>query len=534
MADDTLIVLSYSKRDIDDVLTFLKQQLPEYTDQQWTDFLNSDIGYALVKAFVVLGDKDCLFADQNLSEAFLSLARQRESVVRIAKALNYPISRALSASCEVALSFPSFGSEVDIPANSTWSINGVSFVCLDPIIIPAGQTSQNISLVQGSPYTSTFTASGADWFAVFIPNNASQIVISVNGTPWNEVDTWIGVTDPQSFKLSEDPGGQLRIQFEANINAYAPLAGDIISCSALLTDGTDGNIELANIPVRAVSIIRDQANNDITSSFSGTSVTAALGGADVEDIDSIRANAPAFYSTQGRCVTASDYDAVVRAIPGVQDCKIIGGETIGQYGTVLCIVYGATPYSVTQDLLNEVQAELALKGMITVIPNVVAPTVVEFALSLTAGLISGSFADSATARNLINTALTTFFSTLKIGDSVYLSDLLSVVQAISGIKYLNYTTSLVSYGSSLSNIVSIELISNPDLTNCTLLDDSGNILFTGDGTQYAINGNFVFTASSLTDQACSLDYISSTPDVLLTYNEIAVLISTTIDTLIAQ
>lgn len=521
--------LPYSQRDPADVLATVKQQLKEITDGRWTDFTENDLGYQLIKALVAINDFNAFFVDQQAAESFISTALLRESVIRRAKELNYTPRRATPSSVTVQLQNPSFGSQVSIPANSVWSIRGISFTCLTPIVVSPGQTTQTLHLVQGSPFTQTVTGTGLPWQSISVPRNIASMTLKVNGTTWVALDSFIGAEDsPESYKLYEDINGQT-ILFGDNNVSYAPTDGSTISITGVLTNGASGNIELSSLNVLPLSVIRDSSNNDITGSFSGTTTTAALGGTDLESINSIRTNAPKFYGTQGRAVTEADYEAIVRTVPGVTDVKVTGGEKIKRYGEVLIVAYGETPYEVNQDFIDLVKSYLP--SMVAIKPVVVAPDPIDVSMSLTVGILDSSFSDAAAAQNLTNAAITDLFDGAKIGGSIYESDVLAAVDTISGVRYATTTHTLKSYSIANAGVLRFPITKNADVSAITIKDHNGATLFSGSGTSLVNADNRVeYTQTGLPDQVCTMTFASNTDDMVADYQQVLVLHDLTINT----
>lgn len=543
------LLLNYSKRDVSDVLLSLYQQIGNFTDNQWTDFLNSDVGTALLQTMTAIQDFNAFFTDAQAAETFLSTCQDRESGIRIAKMLNYVPQTAQAASCEVLLTFPAFNHEIDLPANTIWSINNISFTCLDPIIIPSGQTSLHISLTQGTPYTSTLTAPGTPWYSVTIPPNACQIIVKVNDVVWTETDSWLTATSTTTYKRYESTAGQV-IEFGNGDGTsqlpLAPSSGDTVEITAVLTNGASGNVPLSQQNVNPQSALRDSFDDTlINNAVSATSLTAALGGADPESLLSIQTNAPAFYGTQGRVVTTSDYVAVVKTVPGVVDQKVVGGEDLankgGFYSYVYITIRGDDPFTVSGTLMDNVKAKLTSLNVVPIDPVVQAPEVFSLSMILDLGLIQNSYQDASVARNLVNTVVNNFFAApsqggvMGIGESLYRSQLSSAIQAISGIKFSDMKFSLTSTATSSAGVARIPVPTNVDVTNCTLKDASNNVLFSGDGTQYVGNGLFIFSHNGLSDQACTLTFSvvppdgTQTYDVLIAYNQLVVLNSLVIN-----
>lgn len=537
------LTLPYSQKDPEAILATIKSQITAKFPE-WTDFLESDIGYEILKSTVALYDFNSFFTDQNVAETFLSECQLRESGVRRAKELNYVPNLSAPATCTALLSFPAFNTEVDIAANSVWSIGALSFTALDPIVIPQGQRTLPISLTQGSPYSVTVTAPGTPWYKITIPTNACGIQVKVNNVLWTETDSFLVVSTPTSYKIYEDTNGQT-ICFGANISTQQPTNGASITVTAILTQGNAGNIADLNQAVVPVTVIRDGNNVQINNAISGITTSAALGGQDPESLLSIQENAPAFYGTGGRAVTAKDYLSLVKQMSGVVDVKVVGGEDIGFYHYVYITVFGSNPYSVSPTLMTNIANALEQLNIASIIPIVQAPLIVELAMTINLGLVQNSFQDATVARNAVNNAVTSFFAPRgiggqqSIGDNLYNSALSAAIQAIPGIAQVDINFTLDSFATSQAGVITIPIPRNADLTSCVLKNASNAVLFTGDGTSKitsTINTtNFNFVSNGLSDQVCTLTYKvkplvnSQTYDVILNYNQINILSSLTVN-----
>lgn len=524
------LTLDYAKRDPQEMLASLKQQLTEFTGGVWTDFTENDLGYALIKAFIELSDFNNFYLDSNIAENFLSLCSLRESAVRAAKMLNYIPTKAAPSEVSVQLTHPGFNYQLIIPADSLWTINNKTFICPTPISIPQGQQTTLISLLQGTRYILNTTANGGSFFRLTIPTNSSEIEVRVNGELWSAIDSFIGVFDKKSYKIYEDVDGQV-IMFEANINAFKPNSGDLIEIRAILTDGASGNLLSNELIVAPISTIQDPESNDITNAFNGATTTAAVGGTDVEATDSIRVNAPAFYSTQGRLVTASDYEAYLRKTVALKDVIVIGGQDINRYGEVHIVVFPESPafqppdYLVDQDYLDSIKEAVKDLNIITVTVFVKAPIPVEVSVIGTIGASTKVYNEFATPTNLAAEQATDFFDTLRIGQSVYMSEFTAPITSLNGIDFVDASFSIKSIAISQSGLITIPMIQNFDVSDVILTRENNIVVFEGDGTQYVKETNFVFTEDDLinNDEQCILSYKGVGNNLLLSPDQVAIL-----------
>jgi len=499
----------FRRRDFEFIMAHLRARAAELSDDKWTDYLNSDIGTSMVQSLVAINEFDAFFTDASLAECFLSTCISREAAIRKSKELGYIPGLAKPAVCQVRLNFPEFNEEITIPARTAWMINETKFTCLHAIVIPPGQTSVDITLTQGTSYSlPPLTSTGSRYFKILVPRNCANIVVKVDNTEWLAVDSWIRPPQQTVYKRYEDLAGQL-ISFGAkNASTFIPEAGQIINVMGILTDGRSGNIESRNGVVRLVSLVYDSDDNDVTSTFSAHMLSAALGGDDVESIESIKENAPKFYSAQFRAVTEDDYEAIVSRIPGVTSVRATGGEKIGRYGEVLLVVYGETPYSVTQDLIDLITDTLEKMDVVTITKVIKGPVVLELDITLNAGLDRNVFVNESTAVNLLSEKTTDYMHDLGIAANFHASAASAVAKSIEGIKFADYTFMITSSATSTAGRIIIPIAKNADLTQAVLRKQDGTVAWSGDGTAKIINNRFTHIIEGLADQTMKLIYTS--------------------------
>jgi hypothetical protein len=123
---------NYTKKDFNQLVDYLKSVIPELTPN-WTDFLESDIGFALVKTFAYIGDMNNFYLDRQAAEAFLATCEYRDSAIVIAKALGYNPRGITSARTTVEVSLQSpYSESISIPAGTTVEIGGKVFTTSAP------------------------------------------------------------------------------------------------------------------------------------------------------------------------------------------------------------------------------------------------------------------------------------------------------------------------------------------------------------------------------------------------------------------
>lgn len=181
--------------------------------------------------------------------------------------------------------------------------------------------------------------------------------------------------DTRLYLILETYNGFYELNFgDGTVTGDAPEPGNIIRTTYLSSNGAAANGAESFTPSSTVSV------NGVSYTPIVTTVSKSAFGAEKEDIESIRVNAPLNYLAQGRLVTPSDYIAVIsNAVPGIKSINAWGGEdnVPPKYGKVLVsIVYeddvnASLKASVEQEIATIIAGNLSITSIDT---EIVQPT----------------------------------------------------------------------------------------------------------------------------------------------------------------
>jgi len=370
--------LSVSELSFDGIKSNLKTFMKSKTQFQDYDFEGSNLS-ALLDILSYNTYMNSFYLNMVGSEMFLDSARLKQSVVSHAKELNYLPRSRTSAKAQVTFNVntgtasPSY---VIIPEDYTVRtvVDGVnySFSTEQDIIINNNggyYISDPIYVYEGKIVTEYFT----------VANNASY-VLSSNNVDTNSIKvTVINSSTDSSNSIYSRAYSLYGLTSTSKVffvdgavsDQYAITFGDGVFGKLL----TNGNI----IKVKYRSTNGDSANK--ASSFTATNkidglynvtVTTnavAIDGSEREDIESIRLNAPKFFATQNRAVTADDYRTLLlQKFPQIKTVNIYGGEDADppQFGKVIvsAIPYGDVPI-ISSALKSEIINYLTGKSITT-------------------------------------------------------------------------------------------------------------------------------------------------------------------------
>jgi hypothetical protein len=271
------------------------------------------------------------------SESFLSTAQKRNSIVNLAKSLNYIPRSMASASITGTVSLTVTGSPatVLIPAYTefTGSIDNKTYTFVNlnasTIVSNAGVYSGTLVLNEGTYIIRRYLVNSTDTqqrflientdidtttISVKVLNSSSDSTTRVFSRPDNLVD--VGPTSDVYF-LEETEDEQYEIKF-----------GD----GTFGTSLDDGNVVVIEFIVTSGPLANDVVNLTYADSIAGvtaitfTATDPAAGGANKELTSQIKFNAPKAYEAQNRVVTSEDYKALLLKQPNVDSVVVWGGE----------------------------------------------------------------------------------------------------------------------------------------------------------------------------------------------------------------
>ena len=333
----------------EDFITYLSSQ-EKFKDY---DYKGSNIS-VLMDILAYNTWKNNFYTNMAMSEMFLDSAKLRSSVVSHAKELNYiPRSKTSSKTLlNVTFSVPPGNnpSTITIPARTAFiarcNSKNYSFYNEDAVVI-----SPNDGVYE---YTGLPVFEGRyvnEYYEVTNPRNQIY-VINNEDVDISSIRLYVQATsDPNSpveeFSYSEDIygisnndkvfyleshfDGFYRIRFGQGVFGVDPEAGNVIRILYRITNGDAANgilnfgeqEDIAGYPIT----VENQARTE--------------GGADQENIDSIKFFAPKSIQVQNRAITEEDYTILLKnRFPEIQAVSVFGGEELfpPQYGRVVVTV----------------------------------------------------------------------------------------------------------------------------------------------------------------------------------------------------
>jgi hypothetical protein len=324
--------------DFDSIRSNLRNYIaskPEFTDY---DFSDSALG-TLLDVLAYNTYLNAFYTNMATNEGFIDTAQLYDSVVSHAKSLGYMPTSARSSTANVQLIFTATTANssllsLQVPKNTqfTTTVNGTSYVFVTPQTYTitansAGGFAGYVEIKEGTPLTHRFVYNRTANQSFVLPNeNVDTTSITVSVTASGNVQTYIPADDlmttnssSQVFFIEADRQKKYKISFGDNVLGKQPTTSSIITVSYRVCNGSAPN------GANTFNLVNTTINGQ--SGITVVPIGRSSGGASIEDIESVRFNAPRIYETQNRTVTSEDYERILlKQNPDIQAISVWGGE----------------------------------------------------------------------------------------------------------------------------------------------------------------------------------------------------------------
>lgn len=337
--------------DFQNIKTNLKTYLKNNTSLKDADFEGSNLN-VLIDLLSYNTYLNSFYTNMVASEMFIDTAQLRDSIISHAKSLNYTPRSFVSSVAEVNISITpsSEATSVVIPKGTTFTSrmgsNSYTFSTAENIILTSasnGVFSSTISLYEGVYVADSFVMNRSNTSQRFVLSNPTVdtkslfvTVVEDNGLTseaFTQSETLIGIGSSSNVYFVEAAENQqFEIKFGDDVFGRKPKDGAVLVAEYRVSSG--------ELPNGASSFIND-GNIDGHSNISITTVSSAAGGSVAETIESIRYNAPRNFQSQGRAVTATDYEILLKSnFSDIENISAYGGEelTPAEFGKVFISV----------------------------------------------------------------------------------------------------------------------------------------------------------------------------------------------------
>lgn len=286
------------------------------------------------------------------NEMFLDSAQLRESVISRSKELNYVPRSFKSARANVEISVITDGTvaTITMPKGTSFTSrvgsDSYTFTTDSAVLIRGANStfvSDEITIYEGQYITDTFNVNYSNSRQRFILSNPTIdtdsltiLVLENNGA---DVLTYLranSLFDKQSnsqiYFVQAAENERYEVLFGDGVIGRKPADNSVIVCEYRATKG-----ELPN----GANVFKADGAIGGFSNVSVRTITPARQGSVNESIESIKFNAPRYFTSQERAITAEDYENLLKInFPEINAVSVFGGEEIDppQFGKVFIAV----------------------------------------------------------------------------------------------------------------------------------------------------------------------------------------------------
>lgn len=335
------------------------------------------------------------------NEAFLSTAQRRNSVVNLARSLNYTPRSVSSARVHGTLTMTAVDAantpSIAISKNSEFEsyINENRYLFLTSAASTALKNAnnqyiiENLTMIEGETISETYINSISDPNQRFIINNAnvdiSTLSVSVlNSTTdstlrvFNRAENILYINGTSLvYFIEEVEDGKFEVFFGDDFLGKKLDDGNVITFEYIISSGSDAN------GIRAFTSLLTNASI-ATATFVPNE--PSHGGDERESVAKIKYNAPKSYTAQNRAITTEDYASIMLSQPNIDSVIVWGGEDNDppQYGKVFIAAKPKTGETLTTSEKNNlIEFVLNPKKVVTVTPEIVDPDYIYLLLDVT-------------------------------------------------------------------------------------------------------------------------------------------------------
>ena len=341
-----------------------------------------------------------------VNELFLDSSTLRDNVVALAKQLGYsPKSiTAPKAIVNIDLNFTGTAPQnVTFKAGSGFVTNYDNslyrFVLKDDyktVVSNNVASFEDLPIYEGSLVSTRVAVDSTLSNQRFIIENSSadtntirvSVYSSLNSTIYDTYSAANNIldvgTDDKVYFINESEDEKYEIFFGDGVLGRKLQDGEIVEISYIVTNGDATN---GAKTFTFNGVLQDDNGVTIQQPFNNsvlTTVQSATGGAAIESIDKIKYNAPKFYGSQNRAVTANDYKAIVRNLyPSISDIIVFGGEEQEPpaYGKVFLSVKPTEAATLSAFTKSDLKEKLKKHTVASIRPEFVDPSILYLELT---------------------------------------------------------------------------------------------------------------------------------------------------------
>ena len=339
-------LINFSTDDFDSFKASFQEYIKSVYPQDYTNFIESDLGQMLSELFAYQAAVLSFKADALAQENYLATAKTSEGLIKLLELIGISLRGPIpaKANCNftvdddtyavtgsVTCTVPQAARNVDlvstrdglplaytlydVDANGNIDMQATDITLTAADFDAAGTTAANLLLLEGKMQTlngSFSTGTNSHRIDITLPSviEGSVVVSASDGNFYTEVDNiWFASAGSPVFQRKSNEDYSCTLIFGDGTVGKAPPAGGTYSVMYRTGGGSRGNIAVGTIN----STVQAEFSTDVgnTHPVTFTNNRAGTGGVDGQDLEEARRFGPMWFATQYRAVTGQDYTAFV-------------------------------------------------------------------------------------------------------------------------------------------------------------------------------------------------------------------------------
>ena len=393
MANSKLIV---SDLDFNDIKSNLKRFLQSQSQFQDYDFEGSGLSI-LIDILSYNTHYMAYLANMSTNELYLDSADIRNNIVSLAKMLGYtPNSpRAPKSSINIVVNNGT-GTSITMAKGTvfTTTLGDTTYQYInneDITTTPVDGvfTFSNVTLYEGTLVKFKYTVDETDVDQKFIIPNANADTSTLKVTVQNSATDTTATTyslssgysgvasDSKVYFIQESTDGKFEVYFGDGVTGQKLSNGNVVILEYIVTNKTESN---------GAKTFGLQGSIGGFTDVSITTNSVSQGGAESEDNESVKFNAPLNFAAQDRAVTTTDYETLVKDIyPNALSVSAWGGEDdeTPRYGIVKIAIKAGSGATLTDQTKLDIVNGLKKFNVASVKPEIVDPETTSIVLTST-------------------------------------------------------------------------------------------------------------------------------------------------------
>lgn len=314
---------TYTRRDVNSILEYLKEQARELSEGRWTDFSSGDIGSVLLGLMAYLADVNNFQIDKAASELFLDTAVERSSLMALLRLVGYTPRHYQSAytlmyiksknptNSDISTIIPKYSTFTNEEGTITYTILDDCQISNDEGYCVAFEGTRTATTFSFSQITSDGRLYLPDYK---IGTNTVQVSIPSISNKFIEQVEDVRFTDGSfAFSVHCDDFSSMYIQLPATWQDILS-ENATITVSYLLTQGEAGRIGKG-------ILTRPGTGLTLLNAYVITNTMPSTGGFFPESADDLRIHGPRQARTMLTIVTKKDIEDLLHNMPEVASIK---------------------------------------------------------------------------------------------------------------------------------------------------------------------------------------------------------------------